>query len=296
MYTLEEVIGLAAVYSPNEVWNGSIACLLVDDKQIMAQKDFEGASVFSFVLVKRGSVSLKYKGRRIDLKKNDMHTYAPGMPTQMLEASSDYQGFCVLIEEKMVSETPLMHHLVRAAYFPIAELSQPKISLTDEQAAQMTELLLMLRRHIHQPSAFQREALYALCEVFSIDLLNIQNMMVENHRVTTRAEEIFTSFLQLLPPNYLEHHALQFYADQLDITTTYLSRIVKQISGRTAMDFIEHARATEATWRLKTTDRSITQLANEFNFSDQAAFTKFFTRMKGVSPREFRRNVGKLEK
>ncbi|MDR2920452.1 MAG: helix-turn-helix transcriptional regulator [Tannerella sp.] len=290
MYTVEEIIGLADGYSPNEVWNGNLACLLVNARQIMANKDFEGASVFSFVLVRRGHLSLEYKGQRIDLKKNDMHTYAPGMPTRMLDTSSDYEGFCLIIEEKMVAETPLMHHFVRTAYFPITELSQPKITLTDEQADQMAGLLLMLRQHIYNPSTFQREALYALCEVFSIDLLNIQNMMVENHRVTTRAEEIFTAFLQLLPTSYMEHHDLHFYAERLNITTTYLSRIVKQISGRTVMDFIEHSLATEAIWRLKTTDRSITQLANEFHFSDQAAFTKFFTRMKGIPPREFRKN------
>ena len=48
-------------------------------------------------------------------------------------------------------------------------------------------------------------------------------------------------------------------------------------------------RAGRPAIRLKTTNRSITQLADDFHFSDQAAFTKFFTRMKGISPKKFRK-------
>ncbi len=109
------------------------------------------------------------------------------------------------------------------------------------------------------------------------------------HRYTTHTEEIFTAFLRLVPLYYIEHRDLAFYADQLNISTTYLSRIVRQMSGRTVQDFLAQALVSEAAIRLKTSNRTITQLADDFHFSDQAAFTKFFTRMKGVSPREFRK-------
>ena len=89
------------------------------------------------------------------------------------------------------------------------------------------------------------------------------------------------------------HHLLlidkSFYADLLNITTTYLSRIVRQMSGRTVQDFLASALVSEAAIRLKTTNRSITQLADDFHFSDQAAFTKFFTRMKGILPKKYRK-------
>ena len=112
---------------------------------------------------------------------------------------------------------------------------------------------------------------------------------MENHHFTTRAEEVFKAFLRLVPQHFMEHRELSFYADLLNITTTYLSRIVRQMSGRTVLDFLVSALVSEAAIRLKTTNRSITQLADDFHFSDQAAFTKFFTRMKGISPKKFRK-------
>ena len=101
----------------------------------------------------------------------------------------------------------------------------------------------------------QQEAILALCQLISVNILEIQDQQVENHH----------------------------------FTTTYLSRIVRQMSGRTVLDFLVSALVSEAAIRLKTTNRSITQLADDFHFSDQAAFTKFFTRMKGISPKKFRK-------
>lgn len=40
-------------------------------------------------------------------------------------------------------------------------------------------------------------------------------------------EEVFVGFISLLPDNFLEHHDISFYADSLNITTTYLSRVVR---------------------------------------------------------------------
>ena len=57
------------------------------------------------------------------------------------------------------------------------------------------------------------------------------------------------------------------------------------------VDFLNQSLAAEASLRLKTTNRTITQLADDFHFSDQAAFTKFFTRMKGMSPKEYRKGT-----
>lgn len=208
MYTLTDLMGQDA----QELWQGKVACQIVNRSHIQVGEFLDGVSVFSFLMIVRGTLSVDYCGRRIDLEQGDLHTYAPGMPTTMLEVNDDYEAFLLYIDEQ-----------------------------------------------------------------------------VENHHFTTRAEEVFKAFLRLVPQHFMEHCELSFYADLLNITTTYLSRIVRQMSGRTVQDFLASALVSEAAIRLKTTNRSITQLADDFHFSDQAAFTKFFTRMKGISPKKFRK-------
>ena len=127
-----------------------------------------------------------------------------------------------------------------------------------------------------------------MCALFGIELLDIQQMMVDSHSFTTHTEIVFTNFLRLVQEHFMQQRDLRFYADRLCVTTTYLSRIVKKMSGSTVKSLISQALANEASIRLKTTTLTITQIADDLGFADQASFCKFFTRMKGVSPKEFR--------
>ncbi|MBR4337247.1 MAG: AraC family transcriptional regulator [Bacteroidaceae bacterium] len=80
-----------------------------------------------------------------------------------------------------------------------------------------------------------------------------------------------------------------FYASQLCITPRYLSQIVREVSGRTVVDYINQMLLTEASYMLLQTFLPIVQIAERLHFSETASFTRFFTRMKGINPREYRK-------
>ena len=82
---------------------------------------------------------------------------------------------------------------------------------------------------------------------------------------------------------------MRFYASQLCITPRYLSQIVRDVSGRTVVDYINQMLLTEASYMLLQTSLPIAQIADRLHFSETASFTRFFTRMKGVNPREYRK-------
>ena len=79
-------------------------------------------------------------------------------------------------------------------------------------------------------------------------------------------------------------------ASELCITTTYLSRVVRQVSGgRTVVDYINQMLLMEATFLLRQTSMSITQISDQLHFAEVTTFARFFNRMKGMTPREFRK-------
>ena len=79
-------------------------------------------------------------------------------------------------------------------------------------------------------------------------------------------------------------------ASELCITTTYLSRVVRQVSdGRTVVDYINQMLLMEATFLLRQTSLSITQISDQLHFAEVTTFARFFNRMKGMAPREFRK-------
>ena len=92
------------------------------------------------------------------------------------------------------------------------------------------------------------DSLRMLYNLFLTDLSTVQQHSIREHRFPKRVEEIFLGFLGLLPQHFAEHHDIGFYASHLCITTTYLSRVVRQVSGgRTVVDYINQILLMEAT-------------------------------------------------
>ena len=74
----------------------------------------------------------------------------------------------------------------------------------------------------------------------------------------------------------------------LFITTTHLSRIVRQITNHTVLDYINQMLLMEASWLLQSTDLSIAAIAERLHFANPSSFGKFFSRLKGTSPKAYR--------
>ena len=139
----------------------------------------------------------------------------------------------------------------------------------------------------HKDAKTQRRKVFYLCAAFASLYLCVQFNQVSSG---LRVEEIFLGFLGLLPQHFEEHHDIGFYASELCITTTYLSRVVRQVSGgRTVVDYINQMLLMEATFLLRQTSLSITQISDQLHFAEVTTFARFFNRMKGMTPREFRK-------
>ena len=107
--------------------------------------------------------------------------------------------------------------------------------------------------------------------------------------ICTHEPSINCNMFSLVPIHFTEHHDVGFYASQLCITPRYLSQIVREVSGRTVVDYINQMLLMETSYLLQQTSLPIADIAVRLHFSETASLTRFFTRMKGVNPREFRK-------
>ena len=97
-------------------------------------------------------------------------------------------------------------------------------------------------------------------------------------------------FLSLVQQHFKRERFLDFYADQLDVSTKHLSRTVKEATGFSAVDWIDRFVILEAKVLLKATTMSIQQISDELNFNSQSFFGKYFKKHTGHSPKDFRNN------
>lgn len=109
-----------------------------------------------------------------------------------------------------------------------------------------------------------------------------------NNKKKTRNEIIMEDFLKLVLKYCKQERSLGFYADRLYITTKYLSVAVKNVSGKTAGQWLDDYIILEAKSLIKTTDMTIQQISDELNFPSQSFFGKFFKREVGMSPKQYR--------
>ena len=72
------------------------------------------------------------------------------------------------------------------------------------------------------------------------------------------------------------------------LTERYLGTVVRQASGVTAKQWLDRALEARIKVELRHSDKSLSQIAYEMNFSNPSFFSKYFKRLTGVSPAAFR--------
>jgi AraC-like DNA-binding protein len=103
------------------------------------------------------------------------------------------------------------------------------------------------------------------------------------------ANNIVNEFITLLKKNYKEKRETSFYAKKLCITPKYLTTLLKDITGKTVHEWIDEYVSVESKALLRSTKMTIDQISDSLSFSSQDNFSKFFKRVVGISPTEYRK-------
>ena len=96
-----------------------------------------------------------------------------------------------------------------------------------------------------------------------------------------------------LDEDFKTQREIGFYADKLCVTSKYLSTMLKQETGMTALDWIEKHVVLYAKSCLSSTSMSIQEISDELDFPSQSVFGKYFKRVEGMSPKAYRQSLSK---
>ena len=138
---------------------------------------------------------------------------------------------------------------------------------------------------------FRRELVMTMLKALIIDMSNIiYRFQQVGEAGQTRAEVIFRDFIQTVEKNYRTERRVSWYAQQLCITSKYLSETVRTVSRRTPSDWIDSYVTRELRVMLRNSTMSIKQIADELNFANQSFLGKYFKEHVGMSPSKFRKS------
>lgn len=107
----------------------------------------------------------------------------------------------------------------------------------------------------------------------------------------SREQRLFAEFIQLVGTYTPLQRNIGFYASRLFLSQRYMSTIIKNISGKSAKEWIDEAVVTKIKVELKHTDKTVAQISDEFEFKNNSFFSQFFKKQTGLTPLEYRNSV-----
>ena len=107
---------------------------------------------------------------------------------------------------------------------------------------------------------------------------------------TNHKRLVFEQFHKLVSENYSQERMVVFYADKLCLSPKYLSKLVKQVSGKSAPEWIDSYVLLEAKNLLKYSDIPVKEVVYRLNFPSQTVFYKYFKKHTGMTPTDYRKS------
>lgn len=206
------------------------------------------------------------------------------------KASPDLMGLCMMVS------VPFFQEVIRdvsdlSALFLFSR-NHPVMKLTEREGDIFHRYFYAIRERITDTTNhFRRELIRTLMLAMFYDLSNvIYSFRQQTNQRKSRADEIFAQFIKMVEANCKEERRVAWYAEQLGITPKYLSETVKLVSKRTPNEWIDNYVTLEIRVQLKTSTKSIKDIAKEMKFPNQSFLGKYFKEHVGMSPSDYRRS------
>lgn len=213
-----------------------------------------------------------------------------GRVTHDCTMTPDCRGIGIIIDYNFFKETIKSVHELSSLF--LFARNHPVFRLPEVRANFIRDTFFQMKDKISEPdNHFRRQMVQSLFLTMVYEMCNvIYTAQVKNDGCNSRSEEIFTKFLLLVEANFRTERRVGWYSEQLCISPKYLSETIKMVSKRTPSEWIDSYVTMELRMLFRNTQKSIKEIAQELNFSNQSFLGKYFKEHVGMSPSEYRRS------
>lgn len=248
---------------------------------------------YSFLLVQKGYADVEIDLHPVSVQEGELLLLTPFSVIGASELSDDFSALC-LLEGRILFERIPNYSRFQGL---LNRTGVSKITLDGPVFNQIGQTFSTFASYISRKHTFQEGLTLVLSDFFLLQLIEeLYGLQEDIPLHIERKDELLQHFFSLLSAHHREQHGIAFYAGKLCVSTTYLSRIIRETTRKTAYYYIGEKLFTSARHLLACTDYTIAEIAGQMNFSDQSAFGKFFKSKAGVSPAQYRALLGKETK
>ena len=239
-----------------------------------------------------GELKVSINLTEYDLKDNTLFMCLPGNIFKLNQIVGDESGLhyvCMAISKEFASSQKLDMNKVFSTGLSL--MDDPRVSMSEEEASFMAVHLETMGRVASSDLSYKRECLRSLWSPILYVIAGVLDRRKTSDRSlpsSNRSRMLFEQFMELVARYHDRHRNVGFYADKLCLTPKYLSKLIKNATGRSAPEWIDAYVILEAKNLLKYSNDTIKEIVYRLNFPNQSVFYKFFKARTGMTPSEYR--------
>jgi AraC-like DNA-binding protein len=238
---------------------------------------------FTTVVIASKGTAHRKKGRKCcEMPAPCLITLLAGETSQNLYVSPDFEAHFICMSKSLTDS--LRPEIENRLTLTLSIRENPYIPLKDKELDLLKTYFFTLKNTAEMIVPEYRKEVFRLFmkAIYYIYISKLQEMQ------QTPQNSVVRQFLELVERHHKTERQVGFYAERMNVTTKYLSRYLKRNTQKSANEWINAYVMLSAKTLLKSSKLSIQQIADKLNFADQSVFGKYFKRLEGVSPKEYR--------
>ncbi|SDG81749.1 Helix-turn-helix domain-containing protein [Pedobacter terrae] len=263
-----------------------------DAKTVNIVMDF-----YSIALKRDIGAKLHYGQQIYDFDEGLMSFIAPG---QVLRIERDPgsptggSGFLLQIHPDFLWGSTLAHDIKKYSFFDYS--IHEALFLSSKEETSILNIFESIKQEYHDNiDVFsqgliisQIELLLKYCERF----YNRQfiTRKISSHQMLTKVENFLNGYFSSEKYQEAGLLSVKTVADAMNVSSDYLSSMLKQLTGKNIQEHIHHKLIEKAKAKLSVTSLSVSEIAYELGFEHPQSFSKFFKMKTNSSPLEFRKS------
>lgn len=240
----------------------------------------------------KGRLSVSINLNDYILKENTLFLCVPGNIFKLNEIIGDEEELhyvCIAMSREFAADQKV--DVNKTFSNGLSLMDDPSVALSEEESAMIADYIDMMGKVARSELTYKKESIQSLWTsmiyIFA-GVLDNRAKAKDPAESTNRSRLLFEQFISLVAKYHGQYRNVGFYADKLCLTPKYLSKLIKNATGRSAPEWIDAYVILEAKNMLKYSNETIKEIVYKLNFPNQSVFYKFFKARTGMTPSEYR--------
>jgi AraC family transcriptional activator of pobA len=240
----------------------------------------------------RGSIKFRFNEQEMECKSGEFLFWFAESRLTDLRFSKNFKATALLVENEFLnSNIPAqawgINARLHSRVFPVKTIR----SEADKQKI-LSNFKWLYDRFLETDHRFYHEALHLQMQLFILEMWHIFANEYERRKHSLQTGTLYERFMLLAQEHCSTEREVQFYSNQLNITSKYLNQISKQTSGITASEWIQRFAKEHIIILLQNKTLNISEIADKMEFNSRSFFTRYVKKLLGVTPSEYRSRLG----